>query len=89
MKIILRALVLATVALSFALSLPTDADARRYIKDKKQAGARVPDNLGEGGRGDDVVVVPEPGTLALLGMGIASVAIARRKRAQRGSDSEE
>jgi hypothetical protein len=35
------------------------------------------------GRGGDNVVVPEPGTIALLGLGLAGLGLAKRRRAKK------
>ena len=78
------------VAYGFAIS-PAHADSAAYIKDVSHgtgSGDWSPIGLDGDGEGEDNVVVPEPGTLALLGLGLASLGAARRARQARAAKTE-
>jgi hypothetical protein len=79
MKNVIRGLLVAGFVLAWTLAVPGNGEARRYVKDVKSGSAPTPDNF-DGSRGDDDVVVPEPGTLALLGLGLASLGYAKRRK---------
>jgi hypothetical protein len=75
-------LVLATlvVAFGFGLSSPAQADdAVSYIKEFDN-GAQNGGWSASATRGGDNVAVPEPGTIALIGLGLTSLGILRRRR---------
>ena len=77
-------LVLATLVFAFGFGLSSSAqaeDAASFIKEFE--GAKSDDgwtSASTRAKGGDNVAVPEPGTIALIGLGLTSLGVLRRRK---------
>jgi hypothetical protein len=84
MNRITRVLLVASALACFGLTLAAGVSARTYVKKYEPSAPNLDESdipaLVNNRGGDDNVVVPEPGTMALVGIGLAGLAAARRRK---------